>query len=232
MQPLPETAQAIDELDPFAADEGLLEQLVDSGSRVRVLVPACVGLSFSLLSQHVTFTLVATAEEVQALTASVAASTATAGAIDGHRGGVADAMDEEGWRLLADETAAQGISSTLSLPILVGGVVTGGFTLYGATPDCFEGHHDDLAGILGAWAEGAVTNADLPFQTRTAAVQAPRLLRDAASTDVAVGLLAGWLSLDVEVARDRLAKAVVRSELEPQVVARLLIELLAGPHDS
>lgn len=232
MEPIPETAAAIHELDAFAADDDLLEQLVASSDRVRDVVPDCIGLSFTLLAQDVTFTLVATAGEIAALDAvqyldggpcvrSVEAGRPVAVA-------VGDAMDEEGWHLFADATAARGVSSTLSLPLVVGERVTGGFNLYGASRRCFDGHHAQLAGILGAWAEGAVTNADLPFQTRVTARRAPQVLRDAAQVDVARGLLAARLGLDIDAAGERLEQAAVRAGISPVAVARLVIDLLAS----
>lgn len=232
MEPLPETTIAINELDAFAADDDLLQQLLSSGDRVRHVVPDCVGLSFTLLSEDVTFTVVATAAEIAMLDAvqylddgpcvrSVAVGEPIAVA-------TGDAMDEEGWHLFADATAARGVASTLSLPLLVGEVVTGGFNLYGASRTCFNGHHEQIAEILGAWAEGAVTNADLPFRTRLTARRAPQVLRDAASVDVAIGLLSGQLGISLDEARERLGKSAVRAGIDLAPVARLVIDLLAS----
>jgi len=74
---------------------------------------------------------------------------------------------------VARAEALAGISSTLSLPILGDGHVVGGVNLYGATSDAFDGHHEDLADACGAWAAGAVTNADLRFNSRVRAAATP-----------------------------------------------------------
>ena len=45
--------------------------------------------------------------------------------------------------------------------------------LYGDAADTFQDRHRQLADAFGAWAPGAITNADLSFSTRTQAQQAP-----------------------------------------------------------
>jgi GAF domain-containing protein len=229
MEPIPETVQAINGLDVFAADDDLLEQLEELGTRVRDLVPDCVGLSVAMRSHGVTFTLVATAAEVAVLDAVqyVAGGPCVDTIEDGEPRAVQqDVMDEEGWSLFAEATAAQGIASTLSLPVVVGEEVVGGVNLYAATAHAFDGHHVQLAEILGAWPGGAVTNADLSFSTRDAARQAPQRLRDEASLDVASGLLAARVRCSVEEARTRLEAAATQAGVDPARLSRSMLGLL------
>lgn len=231
MEPLPETEAAINELDALVADGDLLASLVADSARVRELVPECTGFSFTLKDQGVTFTLVATGEEIRLLDGlqyldggPCLRSTEISEVLGSDRA----AMDEAGWHLFAQGTAARGVASTLSMPVLDGDLVVGGYNLYGASLTCFDGHHQELAAALGAWAEGAITNADLSFQTLVAARRAPQVIRDAASVDVAVGLVAAYLSLSVEEAVARLERAAERAGVPLAALARMVVDLLSG----
>ncbi|WP_295658554.1 GAF domain-containing protein, partial [uncultured Nocardioides sp.] len=137
-------------------------------------------------------------------------------------------MSEQGWQLFADASAANGIATTLSMPILDDGAVVGGVNLYGATRRAFEGHHEQLAEVLGAWAGGAVTNADLEFTTRIDAESAPAVLRGARQVDVALGALAEALQISVDEARERLDQAAARAQVRPSQLATAVTRLLRG----
>jgi GAF domain-containing protein len=234
MEPIPETYEALAELETFAPDEDLLEQLLRAAEQVEEVVPDCIGMSVTMLEHGVTFTLVASDEAILVLDAvqylvggpclravydEEVLETETA---DGA------AMDERGWRLFADVSAARGVASTLSLPILDKGTVVGGVNLYGASGRAFEGHQEQLAGILGAWAGGAVTNADLSFSSREAAQRAPEVLRRAHQVDVALGSLSSTLGITIDEARQRLLEAAARAHLPPERVAAVVKRLLSG----
>jgi hypothetical protein len=75
-------------------------------------------------------------------------------------------------------SAAHGVASSLSLPLLRVGGVVGSVNLYASTPDAFEGHHGDLADAWGSSPAAVVANADLSFATRLEAVEAPQRLVD------------------------------------------------------
>jgi hypothetical protein len=68
MEPIPETVEALDELDPAEADDLLprLRQLADRG---KDLVPELVGVSVARFDHGLTFTLVATDDVVATLDA-------------------------------------------------------------------------------------------------------------------------------------------------------------------
>jgi GAF domain-containing protein len=108
------------------------------------------------------------------------------------------ALDEPAWRLFSEATAAVGIRSTLTLPILVRDRVTGSVNLYASSARAFTGHHQQLADALGAWAPGAVTNSDLSFNTREAAQRTPLVLRERVVVDTAVGHLMATQGLTVD----------------------------------
>jgi ribosomal protein L17 len=95
--------------------------------------------------------------------------------------------------------------------------------LYAATADAFTGLHEALAAALGGSAESVITNADLGFSTLDKARQAPAVLRDQTRVETAVGILAARYREDVEAARTRLLHAAQRANVDPVVVARVLI---------
>lgn len=227
MEPIPETTRAVDELD--TVDDDLLDQLRRAAAQVQELVPACVGLSLTMLDEGVTLTLVASDEEtvaldvVQYLDGGPCLDAVTAGEVIAT---AQETLDERGWHLFATATAARGVASTLSLPVVEGGVLVGGVNLYGAAWGAFDGHHDELAELLGAWAGGAVTNADLSFSTRLEAQRAPQRLRDATRIEVATGILAAALRVSVEDAGRRLDRAAAQAGTSLVVAAELVIDLL------
>ena len=144
------------------------------------IVPDLVGMSFSLVREGMTFTYVATSDDVAGVDATQYLDGGPC--VQAVRDGTPletqiDLLDERQWQLFAHASAAAGVQSTLSLPITTGARVTGGIHLYGPGPDTFHGGTEKLARALGAWEPGAVHNADLPFRTRqeAAAAAAARL---------------------------------------------------------
>ncbi len=229
MRPIPETSEVVEEYGPFAAgDLDLVEELTGSSERVREIVPECIGITLSSTEDGVSFTLVSSDEDVAVLDAiqytvggpcveSVKADRVLSYTQE-------DFLDETGWQLFAQATAAASVASTLTLPIVVDGMVTGSVNLYATTRDAFEGRHEQIAHIFGAWAPGAVTNADLSFRTRTVARQAPLVLREQVRLQVAMGLLMKDQDLDVESARVRLYDAAHRAG----VTVAMLVEVLVS----
>ncbi len=232
MEPIPETVLAIDELDPFASADDLLSRLVRAGDAVRAVVPILRGMSLTLVDHGVTLTLVASDEEaaildaVQYLDGGPCVETAQTGQVIA---GTSGDLDEAGWHLFAATTAAHGVASTLSLPLMLDGAVVGSVNLYAATPDAFDGHHEKLAQVLEAWPGGAVRNADLTFSTRSTAQLAPQVLHDARRVDNAVGMLAARLDYGIAEARTRLEDAAVSAGLSTVAVAEEVIVLFSRP---
>lgn len=232
MEPIPETVEAIEEFGPFIDDGDLVEELVALGERVRAVVPDCVGMSVSIMREGVTFTLVATSEEIAALDAiqyldggpCVEAINETIVLETDN-----DTMNEQGWHLFAGSTAARGIASTLSLPVLDGERVVGGFNLYASSVQAFTGLHKVVAHVLGAWAGGAVTNADLSFSTRQTAQGASQTLRQETNVNVAAGVLAKADGLSFDEARRWLEAAAARAGVSAREIAELVIEVTALP---
>jgi GAF domain-containing protein len=235
MEPIPETSEAIEEYGPFAYDSNLLSQLKEKSEQVLAIVPDCVGLSVASIADGVTFTLVSSDKETALLDAlqylSGGPCVKAAETADVLEYGQQELFDEGRWQLFAQGTAAFAVTSSLSLPILVDGGVVGSVNLYGASDNAFTGHHEDLARIFHAWAPGAVTNADLSFETRHTAEHAEEHLRGTYRIEVAVGILASRQGLDPEAARAQLDASARRAGVSTAELAETYIDL-AGWQDS
>ncbi len=217
MEPIPESTQADQLYGPFVFENAdLLERLTTLGDRVRGISPDCVGLSLSLREHgEATFTVVASGADValfdafQYVEGGPCVDSVSTGTVIAHHGD--DPLSEESWTSFAAAISAAGIASTLSLPLVNHGEVTGGFNLYGATSTTFDDRHDTIAEVLGAWAEGAVTNADLSFTSRDAARRAPQVLREATRMSLAAALVAQDQELTVAQAEEKLRMAAVHA---------------------
>jgi GAF domain-containing protein len=216
LEPIPETVEAVNELDPsLDDDDDLLSALSALANRAQEIVPDLVGVSVARVAEGLTFTLVATAEEVAVLDG--IQYIAGGPCVEGAHGAEVrefnrdDVLDETRWRLFAEATAARTVHSTLTLPVMSADHVVGTVNLYAASDRAFDGQGEALAEVFGAWAEGAVANADLSFVTRQAAQSAPERVKEQHFVDVATGIVAAQLGIGVEAALDRMHDAAVRA---------------------
>jgi hypothetical protein len=230
VEPIPETREALLELERYGDDElrGDLQRLTEEA---REIVPELVGVSVALIAQDLVLTYVASDYRIAALDGVQYADDGPClEAIRDDERIVTDAavLDESRWQLFAQASAASGIRSTLSMPFRRDGVVTGGVNLYGADRETFLGKVDVLADLFGAWAPGAVTNADLSFQTRLEAVRSPARLRGQAYVDQAIGLLVSARGMAPEAAEERLQTAAARAGVAVFVLAQALVQAFTG----
>lgn len=198
---LPQSREALDEYVAPSIDdvEDLLR--VIEGWALRA-VPECVALSVTLLDEDLTFTLVdATAGGERPPTVSGPGADPQPAEEPLH------ALDEAEWADMARERAFEGIASTVSLPVVEEGRAVLNIDLYASTAHAFHDRIDGLVAALGAWQAGAVTNADLGFETLRRAQEAPERLREQRLVDVAVGLVAARAGLTTDDALDLLRQA-------------------------
>jgi hypothetical protein len=196
------------------------------------VVPEVVGVSVGIPADEFTFTLVADGalardlDAVQYLDdgpciAALRAEKSLATQVE-------DLFDEQRWLMFAQASAVRGVESSLSLPILRQGRVVAGVNLYASAADAFEGHHEELAAICGAWAPGAVTNADLTFSTRHEAAATPARMADQNTVDQAIGMLAEAQHLTTEDAAERIRQAAERAGISEAQAARAVIGVLSA----
>lgn len=233
LEPLPETRAALERLGELS-DRDLLAELNAQATVVTALVPSCVGVSLSLFSDGVTFTLVATSDEIAALDGvQYVAGGPCVDAVEedtviwgGDRAG--GLLDEDRWAAFARAGAAHGVLSTLSMPIHAGDRVVGGVNIYAAEPDAMRGKHTALAAVFGAWAPGATENADLSFATRDRARTTPHVIEEHETLDRAVGVVIAIQRVDPDTARELIAQAARRSRVDEVQVARALLAVHTG----
>ena len=228
MEPIPETVEAVNELDPSAHPPDLLSSLLRHAIRAKEVVPDLVGVSIAVLEEGITFTLVATSDEIAVLDAIQYA--AGGPCVEGARSDEIrefhpdSVLDEARWQLFAEATAARTVRSTLTLPVVRAGRVEGSVNLYAASRRAFVGHYEALADVFGALAAGGVANADLSFSTRALAEAAPGQVREQNLVDVATGILAAELDVDVATAAERLRDAARRAGVTLAQLAREIVD--------
>lgn len=222
MQLLPQSREALDEYVTLSVDdvEGLLR--VIEGWALRA-VPDCVALSVTLLEEDLTFTLVDEATAGTGL--SDGSATPCGPAADD--AGPEPALDEDEWADMARERAFAGIASTVSLPVVEHGRAVLTIDLYASTAHAFHDRIDELVDALGIWQAGAVTNADLGFDTLRRAEAAPERLRQQRVVDVAVGLVAARMGVTTQHALQLLGSAAERAGVSREQAARVAHALLA-----
>jgi GAF domain-containing protein len=225
---LPETRQALSELSKYE-DEDLNETFDRLAADVQRLAPECGGMTISYLREGLAFTWLSTTVEaasldgVQYLDGGPCVEAARTGKPD-VSSVPPDPLNEERWAIFAQVAAARGIRSTLSLPLVQDDTVVGGVNLYGTTPDAFEGRHEELAGLLGAWGAGAVTNADLTMTTVDRSRKAPQAIDDRVMVDQAVSMVMAARGLDPDTARQRLESAAERAGIETSLLAHVVVK--------
>lgn len=234
MEPIPETALALEAMDPVPdqGDDALLDQLRSSGDSIRSIVPDCVGFSLARLHQDLVFTMVATAAEIAALDAVqyLTDGPCLHAAVEDEviETWPGDVLSEERWRVFSSAATGLGIQSTLTLPIRNGSSVEGSVNLYARSPRAFDGHHVALAALFGAWAPGAVANADLAFDTRLIAQSAPGIVAESSRVETAIGLLAFGSRTEVDVAEERFDRAARQAGISRGMLATSIITMFGA----
>lgn len=228
LKPVPGTREALRELARYGNTE-VAAALTTLGERAIEVVPECVGLSLALREEGLTFTLAATSEEAAVLDAiqyvdgGPCVDDLERGEVLAFKGD--DPLDEDRWSMYSRATAAAGVASSLSLPIIRDGRVVGGINVYASTRDAFDGRHDELADAVGGSAQSAVSNADLGFTTRRMAALTPGRLVDRHDIDVAVGIIVSRQGVDAETAESRLRQAADRAGVTCAQAARTIAGL-------
>lgn len=225
MELLPQSREALDEYVAPAVEDLEHELRVIEGWALRT-VPECVAMSVTLLDDDLTFTLV-DAHGPVAVSSGAALQSFPGEVLALTYGSDSDeaALDEEGWAEMARTRASAGIASSVSLPVVEHGRVVLSIDLYASTAHAFQGHLQELADALGASQAGAVTNADLGFDTRRRAEEAPSRIRDQRVVDVAVGLIAAREGVSVESARALLRTCAEQAGIG-EVQAALVVHAL------
>lgn len=222
MELLPQSREALDEyVTPSVDDVESLLRVIE-GWAVRA-VPECVALSVTMLDDDLTFTLVDTDSSREGAFVPSSPDRGPLRPADDDR----HALDEGDWADMARERAFEGIASTVCLPVVEDGRAVLNIDLYASTAHAFSDRIDGLVSALGAWQAGAVTNADLGFETLRRAEAAPERLRDQRVVDVAVGLLAATVGVTTDDALTLLHQAAEHAGITEAQAAAVARHLLA-----
>ena len=226
VEPIPETQRALAQLSPGGPAD-LTAALQDQMSQAQRVVPELVGVSLASTAEGLTFTfvassdLVATLDGLQYLDGGPCLEAVQRG--EPLEVPDADALDEAQWALFSRAESAAGVEATLSMPVLTADEVTGGVNLYASRVGAFRGHYEQLAEIFGAWAAGAVSNADMSFRTRLDAVKTPARLEALDDIAKAVGVVAATQGVSTSEARTRLERAGALAGIAPENLARAVL---------
>lgn len=233
---LPESREALAALQPSPdrEDPVWLDATLRLAEVVRQLVPDLVGVSLGREQAGLTFTVVASEQDIAVLDAVQSATgectARVARALEPADAETDDVLDEQRWRRLAQVTAARTIRSTLTLPILgLDGSVRWSVSLYAASSRAFDDVRSEVAEVFGAYADGAVTNADLSFHSRTDARRAPEVLRERATVELAIDILVVQLDIDAATARRYLEAAAAQDGTTVRGTASRIVALHLPP---
>ncbi len=82
--------------------------------------------------------------------------------------------------------------------------------------------------MFGAWAPGAVRNADLDFATLRAARETPARQRDQVTISRAASVFAASLRIRVEQARDRIREASARAGVSEAALSETILRTMGS----
>jgi GAF domain-containing protein len=224
--PVVESQQAFEWLATYGQGREVETAIMEMGRSVRKTVPECMALSLCYLADGFTFTLVAENRDAALIDALqyVDSGPCEKAVRTGEPTAASTPFEEDHWGLMARGWNLLGVASSLSMPVLRASQVVGGLNLYASTPTAFEGHHEEVAEACGAWAGGAVTNADLAFTSRIRAAATPWRLREKKLVDVASGFVAEYLGTDVGGAASRITTAAQRAGVRESDLARFILD--------
>jgi GAF domain-containing protein len=226
VEPIPETRELLDLLWAGADEQPLEGWLLTKAQQVSATLPACVGLSISLIGElGLTFTFIATPDDVRLIDGAqyLNGGPCEDAAYQGVRVD-SELVNERHWQLAALAASWTGVRSSLSLPIRTRGGAFGSVNFYGASTNCFTGRAEDLAVMFGAAAEEAILNDDLSMSGLERARRSTSRIVDENAVEAATAVLADSSGVTQDEARQRLFDAAARAGVPASSLAKLLLD--------
>lgn len=147
--------------------------------------------------------------------------------MDAGRGGetmlVRDMRAETRWPDYAAEVVANGVQSSLSVPLPVQDEFIGAVNIYATSPDAFDAEAVALAETLAAYAGVAVRNAHAYASAADLAEQLQEAMRTRAVIEQAKGILMGERRCSADEAFDLLVRLSQHSNRKVREVAAALV---------
>ncbi|GEL97471.1 GAF domain-containing protein [Cellulomonas terrae] len=218
MKLVPETRDALVRLGE-TSEKDLVAAMVEAAEILRAVVPSCVGVSYSLLDEHLTFTVVATRRETDELEALRRPQEERRQG----RAPVVDVLDEQLWREQSTVAAEHGVRSTLTVPVVANGALVGTVSVYAGEPAAFDGREERVADAVGGSATDRTANADLAFRSLQEASSAPARLDERQTIDRAVGAIGSSERVPVDAARRMLVEDAERTGITAVQAARTVL---------
>jgi len=136
---------------------------------------------------------------------------------------------DQRWPEFASTAAAEGVGSTLSIPLVVGGDGLGALNVYCRREHGFPAADDRLATMLGSCASVALANARTYWRAARLADQLQQALASRGITEQATGILIAQHRCSPEHALHLLAAAAQRYRLSLTEVAADLVARTSSP---
>jgi GAF domain-containing protein len=132
------------------------------------------------------------------------------------------------WPEFSGTASAEGVGSTLSVPLVVGGDGLGALNIYCRREHGFPAADERIAAVLGSCASVALANARAFWQAARLAEQLQQSLSTRGAVDQATGILMAQHHCSAEHGLHLLAAAAQRNRLTVAEVARDLVKRTAG----
>lgn len=145
------------------------------------------------------------------------------------------AQQEQRWTRFLAAARREGVSATLSVPLLVGGPepadsdLVGSLNVYSFTAGAFDPFDEELMRLYTVTAGAAIANARRWQQTRDTTQNLERALTSRADIDQAKGALQAIYGCTPQEAFDRLVRQSQDSNVKLHTVARDLLASLRAP---
>lgn len=130
---------------------------------------------------------------------------------------------DERWPRFGGRVARLGVSSSLSLPLLIGDQVVGSINCYSYTEDAFGQHAERLGSLFAGPAAVSVFNAQTMIAARDQAEQLKQALESRAVIDQAIGIIRARSGATAEEAFDRLRQV---SQIENTKLREIAVRLV------
>ncbi|MGY4644889.1 ANTAR domain-containing protein [Cellulomonas sp. URHB0016] len=208
MHLIPESRRVLDALEA-RGNPGLAEALAVRAALIADLVPSCIAICLAL-SSGVTI----------ALTGPVYLARRplrTAGPDLG------DVLSERRWQHERAGDADARCAASIAIALHEQDQMTGQLTAYATRPDAFTACSHVLLPLLGAPAQTAVLNHDLPMRALDDAREGPARLAEREAVEIAVGYLMARDRTDAETARRELTAAARAAGLELSAYAKAVV---------
>jgi GAF domain-containing protein len=134
-----------------------------------------------------------------------------------------DMRSDQRWPDYAQQVAAQGVLSSLSVPLPFQGATIGALNTYAGRPNLFDDHDVELAEEVAAWVAVAVGNADASARTSKDLTQLRTVMTSRALIEQAKGILMERHTIKEDEAFTILTHASQRTNTKLRDVAAELV---------